>query len=57
MLLAMYIIQSYDVSSGGLITQLHEAGIFGTWREASRVATYSVYGLICLHFMGTRLAF
>lgn len=57
MLMAMYIVQSYDVSSGGLITQLHEAGIFGTWRQASRVATCSVYGIIFLHFTGGTLLF
>jgi hypothetical protein len=55
LLCALYLIQSYDITNGGLITQLHEAGIFGTWRQASRVATYGVYALIGFHFIGPQL--
>ncbi len=54
---ALHVIQSYDITSGGLITQLHEAGIFGTWRQASRFATTSVYTLIGLHFIAPQLPF
>ena len=48
---AIYLIQSYDSTNGGLISLIHDAGLFGTWRQASHVATYGVYALISAHFM------
>jgi len=54
---AMYLIQSYDSTNGGLITLLHEAGIFGTWRQASTIATYGVYAMIGTHFLVPPLPF
>ena len=54
---SIYLIQSYDSTNGGLITLIHDAGLFGTWRQASHVATYGVYALIGVHFLAPAIPF
>ena len=48
---AGFIVQSYDLLDDGFVDQVHQSGVFATWRGAARFAILCVYTLIGLIFM------